>query len=125
MEFVNSFKSKLSPGSKEFNINTAEALCTLVIPLRGEGFFFIKDNCYDFNEKTILHYGSSLDVRVEAGDMGFEYYMIHYRNIILAEDFQDIQKDSFYIEIWDKEPLIKCCENICCKGVCMDNYGRF
>jgi len=125
MEFVNSFKSSLAPHCKELNIKPSEELCTLVIPLRGEGFFFIKDKCFPFNEKTILHYGSSLDVRVEAGDKGFEYYVIHYRNIILTESFKDIHRESFYIDIWDKEPLIKCCENICCKRDCGDNYGKF
>lgn len=125
IEFVNSFKSNLPENSKELNINTAENLCTIVIPLRGEAFFFVKDKCYDLNEKTILHYGSSLDIRVEAGATGFEYYVIHYRNIILTQGFENIQKESFYIEIGNKMSLIKCCENICCKASCPDNYGKF
>lgn len=125
MEFVDIFKSSLPPKEKDINRKTAKNLCGIVIPIRGECSFSVNGEKYALNENTILHCGSNMDIRVETEDIGIEYYVVHYKNILTIEKFQNIEKESFYLEIEDRLPLIKYCETISDESLNPDNYSRF
>lgn len=124
-EFVDIFKSYLPPNSKDYNRKTAKGLCGIVVAVRGKCLFSVNNNNYNLNENTILHCGSSLDLRIETKDVGIEYYVVHYKNILIEEKFKHIENDSFSFEIGDRVSLLKYCENILYKGSRPDDYSKF
>lgn len=125
IEFVDIFKSYLPPNSKDFNRKTAKNLCGIVIAVRGECLFSVNNKNYNLNESTVLHCGSSLDLRIKTKDVGIEYYVVHYRNILIEESFKYTEEDSFSFEIGDRVALLKYCESILYKGCCPDDYSKF
>lgn len=125
MEFIDIFKISLLPKEKDINRKTAKNLCGIVIPIRGECSFSVDGKKYNLNKNTILHCGSSMDIEVETGDLGIEYYVVHYKNILTTEKFKNIEKESFYLEIEDRLHLLKYCEMIIDKSLSPDNYSKF
>lgn len=125
IEFIDIFKAKLLPKEKDLNRKTAKDLCGIVIPIRGECSFSVNDKKYNLNNNTVLHCGSRMDIRIETEEVGIEYYVVHYRNISTIEKFENIQEESFYLEIEDRLPLIKYCENIRDKSLSPDNFAKF
>lgn len=125
MEFVDIFKSSLPPKEKDINRKTAKNLCGIVIPVRGECSFSVNDKKYSLNKNTILHCGSNMNIKVETEDLGIEYYVVHYKNILTTEKFENIEKESFYLEIEDRLSLLKYCEIITDKSLSPDNYSKF
>lgn len=125
IEFIDIFKAKLLPREKDLNRKTAKDLCGIVIPIRGECSFSVNNQKYNLNNNTVLHCGSRMDIRVETEDVGIEYYVVHYKNISTTEKFENIQEESFYLEIEDRLPLIKYCENIRDKSLSPDNFTKF
>ena len=125
IEFIDIFKAKLPPKEKDLNRKTAKDLCGIVIPIRGECSFSVNNKKYNLNNNTVLHCGSRMDIRIEAEEVGIEYYVVHYRNISTTEKFEKIEKESFYLEIEDRLPLIKYCENIRDKSLSPDNFTKF
>lgn len=125
IEFVDIFKSSLPPKDKDLNRKTAKGLCGIVIPIQGECSFSVGGEKYNLNKNTILHCGSSLEIRIETEDLGIEYYVVHYKNILTTEKFENIEQESFYLEIEDRLPLLKYCETIIDKSLSPDNYSNF
>lgn len=125
MEFVDIFKSSLPPKEKDLNRKTAKNLCGIVIPIRGECSFSVNKKKYSLNKNTILHCGSNMDIKIETEDLGIEYYVVHYKNILTTKKFEDIEKESFYLEIEDRLSLLKYCETISDKSLSPDNYSKF
>lgn len=125
IEFIDIFKSSLPPKEKDINRKTAKNLCGIVIPIRGECSFSVNEEKYSLNKNIILHCGSSMDIKVETESLGIEYYVVHYKNILTTEKFQDIEKESFYLEVEDRLSLLKYCETITDKSSSPDNYSKF
>lgn len=125
MEFIDIFKSSLAPKEKDLNRKTAKNLCGIVIPIRGECSFSVNEKKYSLNKNTILHCGSNMDIEVETEDLGIEYYVIHYKNILTTKKFENIENESFYLEIEDRLSLLKYCETISDKSSSPDNYSKF
>lgn len=125
MEFIDIFKSSLAPKEKDLNRKTAKNLCGIVIPIRGECSFSVNEKKYSLNKNTILHCGSNMDIKVETEDLGIEYYVIHYKNILTTKKFENIENESFYLEIEDRLSLLKYCETISDKSSSPDNYSKF
>ena len=125
MEFFDIFKSSLPPKEKDLNRKTAKNLCGIVIPVRGECSFSVNEEKYSLNKNTILHCGSNMDIKIETENLGIEYYVIHYKNILTTEKFENIEKESFYLEIEDRLSLLKYCEIISDKSSSPDSYSKF
>lgn len=125
IEFVDIFKAKLSSNKKDLNRKTAKDLCGIVIPIMGECYFSLNNKKYKLNKNTILHCGSSMDIRVETEDIGIEYYVVHYKNLSTIKKFENIEEESFYLEIDDRLPLLKYCENIADKSLSPDKFTKF
>lgn len=125
MEFIDIFKSSLAPKEKDLNRKTAKNLCGIVIPIRGECSFSVNEKKYSLNKNTILHCGSNMDIKVETENLGIEYYVIHYKNILTTKKFENIENESFYLEIEDRLSLLKYCETISDKSSSPDNYSKF
>lgn len=125
MEFIDIFKSSLAPKEKDLNRKTAKNLCGIVIPIRGECSFSVNEKKYKLNKNTILHCGSNMDIKVETEDLGIEYYVIHYKNIFTTKKFENIEDESFYLEVEDRLSLLKYCETISEKSSSPDNYSKF
>lgn len=125
IEFVDIFKAKLSSNKKDLNRKTAKNLCGIVIPIMGECYFSLNKKKYKLNKNTILHCGSSMDIRVETEDVGIEYYVVHYKNLSTINKFENIEEESFYLEIDDRLPLLKYCENIADKSLSPDKFTKF
>lgn len=125
IEFVDIFKAKLSSNKKDLNRKTAKDLCGIVIPIMGECYFSLNKKKYKLNKNTILHCGSSMDIRVETEDIGIEYYVVHYKNLSTIKKFENIEEESFYLEIDDRLPLLKYCENIADKSLSPDKFTKF
>ncbi|WP_252224602.1 helix-turn-helix domain-containing protein [Clostridium sp. ZBS2] len=125
IEFVDIFKAKLPPNEKDLNRKTAKDLCGIVIPIRGECSFSVNKQKYILNNNTILHCGSRMDIEVETEDVGIEYYVVHYKNISTVKKFESIEEGSFYLEIEDRLPLLKYCENIRDKSLSPDSFTKF
>lgn len=125
IEFVDIFKAKLPPNEKDLNRKTAKGLCGIVIPIIGECYFSLNNKKYNLNSNTILHCGSSMNIRVETEYSGIEYYVVHYKNISTIKKFENIEEESFYLEIDDRLPILKYCENIRDKSLSPDNFTKF
>lgn len=125
IEFIDIFKAKLSHNKKDINRKTAKDLCGIVIPIMGECYFSLNKKKYKLNKNTILHCGSSMDIRVETEDVGIEYYVVHYKNLSTIKKFENIEEESFYLEIDDRLPLLKYCENIADKSLSPDKFTKF
>lgn len=125
IEFVDIFKAKLPPNEKDLNRKTAKDLCGIVIPIIGECSFSLNKKKYKLDKNTILHCGSRMNIRVETEDLGIEYYVVHYKNISTIEKFENIEEESFYLEIDDRLPLLKYCENIGDKSLSPDKFTKF
>ncbi|MGG7178409.1 helix-turn-helix domain-containing protein [Clostridium paraputrificum] len=125
MEFVDIFKSSLLPKEIDINRKTAKNLCGIVIPIRGECSFSVGGKKYRLNQNTVLHCGSSMNIKVETDNVGIEYYVVHYKNILTTEKFKNIEKESFYLEIEDRVSLLKYCETIRDKSLSPDNFFKF
>ncbi|MFU7515861.1 helix-turn-helix domain-containing protein [Clostridium sp. HCS.1] len=125
IEFVDIFKAKLSSNKKDLNRKTAKDLCGIVIPIMGECYFSLNKKKYKLNKNTILHCGSSMDIRIETEDIGIEYYVVHYKNLSTIKKFENIEEESFYLEIDDRLPLLKYCENIADKSLSPDKFTKF
>lgn len=125
IEFIDIFKSSLSPKEKDIDRRTAPNLCGIVIPVKGKCSFSLNGDKYNLNKNTILHCGSNMKIRVETEDLGIEYYVVHYKNIFTTEKFNSIEEESFDLEIEDRLSLLKYCESIIDKSLSPDNYSKF
>lgn len=125
IEFIDIFKSSLPPKEKDFGRRTAPNLCGIVIPVQGECLFSLNGDKYNLNKNKILHCGSNMKIRVETDNLGIEYYVVHYKNISITEKFKSIEEESFDLEIEDRLPLLKYCEDIIDKSLSPDNYSKF
>lgn len=125
IEFVDIFKSYLPPKEKDINRRTAKNLCGIVVPIKGECFFSLNGYKYNLNKNTILHCGSDMKIKVETGDLGIEYYVVHYKNIFTPEKYKSIEEEAFDLEIEDRLPLLMFCEDIIDKSLSPDNYSKF
>ncbi|MBE6053258.1 MAG: helix-turn-helix domain-containing protein [Clostridium sartagoforme] len=125
IEFVDIFKSSLEPKNKDVNRRTAKNVCGIVIPIKGECSFSLNEDKYILNKNTVLHCGSNMKIKIETEEAGIEYYVVHYKNIFTTEKFHDIQQKSFDLEIEDRLPLLKYCEDIIDKSLSPDIYSKF
>ena len=125
MEFVDIFRTSLLPRQKDLNRRTAPNLCGIVIPVQGECSFSLNDCNYNLNKNKILHCGSNMNIKVVTEELGIEYYVVHYRNIETLDKFKTIEKESFDLEIENRIPLLKYCEDIIDKSLSPDYYSKF
>ena len=101
IQFVNVFSSKLDVARKDKGRKTAQGVCGIVIPLKGNAHFSFNQTVYKMNEHTIVHAGSAMDIEVETFNEAWEYAVIHYRIVDAPPQFKNMEHQHFMMTIDD------------------------